>query len=84
MNFLKFELGSVKAGTKVTTTLSGDESDVFLVDPMNFSAMRRGKEFKYVGGHYKKSLVVLVVPTAGHWTAVVVPSGKVEASFKVS
>jgi hypothetical protein len=84
MNFLKFDLGSVKAGTRVTTTLSGDESDVFLVDPTNFSAMQRGKEFKYFGGHYKKSPVVLVVPTAGHWTTVVVPSGNVKASVEIS
>jgi hypothetical protein len=68
----------------VTTTLSGDESDVFLVDPTNFAAMQRGKQFKYIGGHYKKSPVVLVVPARGHWTTVVVPSGKVTASFKVS
>lgn len=83
MNFLHFNLGQQSAGVIVQTSLRGSESDVFLVDGTNFSRFKRGQSFKYTGGHFNQSPVTLRVPHAGSWTAVVIPSGRVEASVKV-
>jgi hypothetical protein len=64
-------------------TLSGVESDEFLVDSLNLSAFERGGRFTYFGGHYKSSPVILRVPSAGTWSAVVVPtSERVQASVR--
>ena len=85
MNFIKFPLGQQDAGRIVEVTLAGVESDVFLVDPQNFSAMQSGRQFSYHGGHYKQSPVRLRIPHPGDWIAVVVPGpgGKVNASARV-
>ena len=84
MNFLKFPLNNQNAGTAVEVTLDGVESDVFLVDDPNLATFQRGGQFRYVGGHYKASPVVLGVPSTGNWTAVVVPGtgGTVRASVR--
>jgi hypothetical protein len=85
MNFLKFPLNHQSAGAVVEVTLSGVESDVFLVDPPNLAAMEGGRQFSYHGGHYKQSPVRLVVPHSGIWTAIVVPGagGTVHASARI-
>lgn len=83
MNFLHFDLGQQTKGTVVRTTLRGSESDVFLVDSTNFSRFKRGQSFEYVGGHYDQSPVTLQVPRTAVWIAVVIPSGRVEASVEV-
>jgi len=83
VNFLHFNLGQRPAGAIVRTSLRGSESDVFLVDSMNFSRFKRGESFEYTGGHFKQSPVTLQVPHASIWTAVVIPSGRVEASVEV-
>jgi hypothetical protein len=83
MNFLHFDIGQQSAGATVQTSLRGSESDVFLVDRANFARFKRGEPFKYTGGHYHQSPVTLHVPHTGHWTAVVVPSGRVQASVSV-
>ncbi len=85
MNFLKFDLGNQQAGAIVEVTLSGVESDVFLVDPSNLQAMEAGRSFTYQGGHFKQSPVRLAVPGAGSWFAIVVPGpgGRVNASVRV-
>lgn len=83
MNYLHFNVGQQPAGAIVKTSLRGSESDVFLVDSSNFTRFKRGDSFKYTGGHYDQSPVTLRVPHAGHWTAVVVPSGRVEAAVEV-
>jgi hypothetical protein len=69
----------------VEVTLSGVESDVFLVDPANLSAMEQGRSFRYHGGHYKGSPVRLATPCAGEWIAIVVPGvgGTVRATARV-
>ena len=66
-------------------TLQGVESDVFLVDGANLSIFKRGGQYRYYGGHYKQSPIVLRVPSSGTWTAVVVPGrgGRVTANCRV-
>lgn len=85
MNFLKFPLHHQTAGAVVEVTLSGVESDVFLVDEINLRQFERGSGFSYTGGHYKGSPVRLRVPSSGSWAAVVVPSpgGTVRAQVRV-
>jgi len=85
LQFIKFPLSNQEAGAIVEVTLSGVESDVFLVDPSNLRALENGQEFKYHGGHFKQSPVRLSVPGTGDWTAVVVPGagGRVNASVRV-
>lgn len=84
MNYLKFPLGTVGPGTVVEVTLSGVESDVFLVDTANLAVLQRGGQFRYTGGHYKSSPVRLGVSHHADWTAVVVPGagGTVRASVR--
>jgi hypothetical protein len=86
MKFLKFPLHNQNAGAIVEVTLSGVESDVFLVDPANLLALESGRQFTYHGGHYKQSPVRLSVPHAGDWIAIVVPGvgGRVNASVRVT
>src|SRR5271166_2620816 len=73
MNILKFPLHHQDVGAVVVATLSGVESDVFLVDPPNLRSLEHGAAFHYHGGHYKRSPVRLHVPSSGDWTAVVIP-----------
>jgi hypothetical protein len=84
MNYLKFPLGEIGSGTVVEVTLTGVESDVYILDGPNFAAMQRGGQFRYTGGHYKGSPVRLRVPQQGTWTAVVIPGagGTVRASVQ--
>jgi Domain of unknown function (DUF1883) len=86
VEYLEFPLGRLSAGGIVIVTLSGVESDVFLVDDSNLHKLGRGdlSQLQGVGGHYKQSPVRLQVPSSGAWTAVVVPiGGRVEASVSV-
>ena len=84
MNYLNFPVGQAGAGTVVEVTLSGVESDVYLVDASNLAAMHSGRQFRYHGGHFKSSPVRLAVPHRGDWTVVVAPvGGRVTASVRV-
>lgn len=85
MSYLKFPINYQDSGAVVDVTLSGVESDVFLVDNVNLSAFERGGRFDYFGGHYKRSPVRLTVPSNGTWAVVVVPGpgGRVRASVRV-
>lgn len=42
-------------------------ANVQLLDDMNYSNYRRGRLFRYVGGHYRRSPVVLNPPRLAHW-----------------
>ena len=84
MNYLKFSVGSAGPGTVVEVTLRGVESDVYLVDAPNLTAMQAGRSFQRYGGHYRASPIRLGVPHHANWTAVVVPvGGKVSASARI-
>ncbi len=45
MNYLRLPLGYQNAGAVFQTTLSGVESDVFLVDSHNLSNFENGRPF---------------------------------------
>lgn len=83
MNYLSFPVGPAGPGAVVEVTLSGCESDVFLVDDLNLAKMKHAQSFRYTGGHYNRSPVRLAVPTEANWTAVVIPTGgQVRASVR--
>ncbi len=71
MNYQRWDLGWVKAGTVVTVDLSGTECNVLLLTPSNFNKFHRGQAYEYYGGHFKKSPVQLDVPFAGQWVVVI-------------
>jgi Domain of unknown function (DUF1883) len=85
MNYIEFPLQHQAGGSVAEVSLTGVESDVFLVDSTNLSAFKRGSEFRYHGGHYKSSPVRLRVPPNGTWTVIVIPSqgGTVHATVRV-
>jgi hypothetical protein len=88
MEFLDSDLGQLSAGASVTVILSGTEANVILIEDSSlprYKAQRGG--FKYVGGHFKRSPVVLSVPHQGHWHALVDLGGavgEVKASVSVT
>lgn len=46
-------------------------ADAFLVDSLNFQKYRSGQNFKYFGGHYTKTPVVITVSGVGRWYLIV-------------
>jgi hypothetical protein len=85
MNYIEFPLRHQASGSVAEVSLTGVESDVFLVDSTNLSTFKRGNQFSYRGGHYKFSPVRLRMPSSGVWTVIVIPSpgGTVNASVRV-
>jgi hypothetical protein len=86
MRFLKFALHHQDAGALVETALSGVQSKVYVVDDANLHRMERGESFRHAtgGGLYRSSPARIRIPSAGNWTAVVIPiGGRVTASVRV-
>jgi hypothetical protein len=84
MQFLHWEVDAVD-GTVVRVELDA-QANVMLMDSSNFSSYRSGRQFRYFGGHAKRSPVVLSAPHAGHWHVVVDMGGyggRVNASVSV-
>jgi len=54
-----------------------------IVDDSNFSAFKRGSQFKYYGGYFKGFPARIAVPHAGNWN-VVVDLGGAAANIKYS
>ena len=46
-------------------------ANVFLVDSSNFQKYKSGQSFKYFGGHYTKTPVVITVSGIGRWYLIV-------------
>lgn len=64
--FRQYDLGQCKKGDVWRVELSR-AANVFMVDSSNFSAFKRGRDFKYYGGLIERSPHDLVVPRAGRW-----------------
>lgn len=85
MNFLRYDV-STNAGDVVEVTLRGNAANVFLVDNINFDNYQHGRQFKYFGGYYTRSPIVLRPPSPGHWNVIVDlggRAGQVQASVRV-
>jgi hypothetical protein len=66
LNFLQFDLGTLKRGEIVEVTLTSG-ANVRLMDSSNFNSYKNGRRHKYHGGLARQSPVRLQVPTTGHW-----------------
>lgn len=85
MNFLQYDIRTTP-GSAVEVTLIGNAANVFLMDDNNFQNYRAGRPFKYYGGYFTRSPVILVPPSAGRWHVVVDLGGgpgHVNASVRV-
>lgn len=56
-------------------------ADVFLVDSLNFQHYKSGRNFKYFGGHYTKTPVVITVSGVGRWYLIVRGGGQYKYRF---
>ena len=56
-------------------------ADVFLVDSINFQHYQNGQNFKYVGGHYTRTPVVITVSGVGRWYLIVQGSPRYRYRF---
>ena len=46
------------------------QSDVMVMDDLNYGAYRRGSSARYYGGFYKRLPARIAVPHSGHWNIV--------------
>lgn len=85
MRFLHYPIHAT-AGQTVKVTLRGNAANVMLLDAVNFGNYRAGRGFRYYGGHYATSPVLIPVPHGGHWNLVIDlggAAGHVDASVAV-
>ena len=66
MNFLQFDLGNLKGGQIVETTLSS-AANVRLMTSSEFSNYKNGRRHRFIGGLARQSPIRLQVPNSGHW-----------------
>lgn len=85
MQFLHSEVHT-RPGDLIHVTLRGTEANVQVMDDLNFSNYRSGRQFQYIGGHYRHSLVNIPAPGLGRWHVVIDLGGyggSVEAAVRV-
>lgn len=85
MKFLDSEVDA-QSGDIIHVRLSGTEANVLVMDQSNFQNYRSGRQFRYFGGHFKRSPVNIPAPAAGHWHVVIDLGGyggSVEAAVTV-
>ena len=85
MEFLQWDLGNLKKGSRVTVTLK-NQANVRLMTQSEFSKYKRGGAHRYIGGKVTRSPWSGVVPNTGHWYVAVDLggyAGKIQASVQV-
>ncbi len=83
IEFVKSAVGYLRRGDGVRITLRGASAEVFLADDTNVWRLERGDlaGFRGYGGTATRSPIMLGVPSAGRWNAVVIPiNGRVEVT----
>lgn len=86
MQYIHTDLGHRQRGDRIEFTLRGNAANVMLLGSSNFSNYKSGRNYRYIGGQTTRSPVVLQVPRAGRWHAVVDLrglGGRVNASVRV-
>lgn len=84
MTFLHYEF-DLSTSDSIEVTLD-KQANVRLLDDVNFSLYKNGREHRYHGGLAKDSPVTLTPPRAGHWHVVIDLggyAGRVRASARV-
>ncbi len=71
MNFTHYDLGQLDKGRVVEITLQGNAANVQLLDNTNFNNYKNGRQYKYIGGLAKQSLVKLQTTHSSHWHIVI-------------
>jgi hypothetical protein len=67
MRFIQHDLGYRRGGEIVEISLSGNATNVRLMDSSNLSNFKSGRRHNYYGGLAKSSLVRLQIPHSGTW-----------------
>lgn len=75
MNFTHYDLGRLERGQRIEVTLRGSAANVRLMDQSNFSAFKRGRRHRFIGGLVKRSPWTATVPNSGHWHVTVDMNG---------
>ncbi|TWH48537.1 DUF1883 domain-containing protein [Sporomusa sp. KB1] len=75
MDFVHYDLGHKSGGEIVTVTIDA-QSNVLLLDNINFSNYKQRRQFKYWGGLQKQSPVRLQIPHADRWNIVIDLGGR--------
>jgi hypothetical protein len=73
MKFLHFEVTAGPANTIAVSITR--QCNVMLLDGPNFQRYRRGQGYRYLGGNYRQSPVILRPSTHGHYHLVVDSGG---------
>jgi len=84
MNFLHYQI-KADPSKIVRVTINGDAT-IKLMDPLNFSKYKLGKEHSFQGGVYPASSVEFRVPHREEWHVVIDlggRSGEIKASVKL-
>ena len=85
MKYLHYQFNA-NEGNQVEVVLRGNAANIMLIDDSNFINYKAGGSFRYYGGHYTMSPVLITVPYAGHWNLVIDLGGAVghvDASVRV-
>lgn len=69
--YLFWDLGWCAGGAQFEVRLDGCAANVFLVDVPNFSAYEHGNRYRYHGGFYDFTPIVVEVPHDEDWVLVV-------------
>ena len=73
-------------GDSIVVKLSGNEANVQVMSDSDFRNYQCGKNFSYLGGHYRRSPAIIRPPSGGWWNVVVDlggGAGRVEAAISV-
>lgn len=70
MEFIYSDLGILSGGEEFEVFISRD-ANVCLLDSTNFFRYKSNSDFSYIGGHYRKGVCRLQVPSAGQWYIVI-------------
>lgn len=86
MKFTHYDLNFLQKGKVVEITLKGNAANVLLLDSINFSHYKNGRQYKYFGSHMTTSTSKRPIPNSGHWHVVIDLggyAGSVESSVQV-
>ena len=71
MQFQQYGLGHKRQGSVVEVTLSGNATNVQLLDSANLQNYKAGRQYQYYGGHFTRSPARIPIPCSGTWYVVV-------------
>lgn len=70
------DLGHLPKGTRVHIDLTGNATNVRLLDGSNYLLFKSNQRHRYVGGYFDHSPIDLQVPHNDHWYVVIDYAGR--------